>query len=424
MAGKYPPVRLDCRDGPQRSGCGHSWESPAAPGSTIRCPNCGKGARMPADRPRTAAQARGVGAAGDDDGLATAWEAEGPPARWLDCLGPEAGQNCGTCGSPMRWTGAHTAIACPGHDTATWSISPGVRDRSAANAAALDKRANRTAATIADPAAERARRAGTDRAAIELAQRKGIMLRQLAELADDKRLHPDSLPIVEWFEREARAATTDERLDALADLLPESGIRRRHWWQGAPEALDPWDDQADDEYPEPLGDDDQDDDDPDSGPLAQLAQLAAEMGARECAYCRDAGRPRIASAWLISEPDGALMPACPQHYRWARAKFGPTMLARELRPSHGEQLAAMGRQLAGILSEPRALPAGLPPASCRGCGASRDPARPERCPCGRANWHERPGTPVPGYVPPDPNWRAKATPAEREYWDRIMGARR
>jgi hypothetical protein len=55
MAGKYPLFRLECRAGPQRPGCGHSWESPAAPGSTIRCPHCGKGARMPANRPRTAA---------------------------------------------------------------------------------------------------------------------------------------------------------------------------------------------------------------------------------------------------------------------------------------------------------------------------------------------------------------------------------
>jgi hypothetical protein len=34
-----------------------------------------------------------------------------------------------------------------------------------------------------------------------------------------------------------------------------------------------------------------------------------------------------------------------------------------------------------------------------------------------------PPAPVPGYVPPDPHWRQKATPAERAYWDRITPPR-
>jgi integrase len=63
------------------------------------------------------------------------------------------------------------------------------------------------------------------------------MLAQLDRLADDDRLDPESLPVVEWFRDEVKAAATGGRLDELAALLPQAGIRRRRWWHGRP-ALD------------------------------------------------------------------------------------------------------------------------------------------------------------------------------------------
>lgn len=94
-----------------------------------------------------------------------------------------------------------------------------------------------------------------DLEAITLARRKGVMLAQLAQLADDDRLHPESGPVVEWLTGEIRAAATGSRLDQLAALAadPAAGIRRRHWWQNQPAAIsadyddDDDDDQGDDE---------------------------------------------------------------------------------------------------------------------------------------------------------------------------------
>jgi hypothetical protein len=78
-----------------------------------------------------------------------------------------------------------------------------------------------------------------DLEAIGLARRKGVMLAQLDALAADDRLHPESIPVVEWLAGEVRAATTGRRLDELAELAadPAAGIRRRRWWHGQPAAL-------------------------------------------------------------------------------------------------------------------------------------------------------------------------------------------
>jgi len=75
-----------------------------------------------------------------------------------------------------------------------------------------------------------------DLGAISLARRKGMMLAQLDALAADDRLHPESVPVVEWLAGEVRAAGTSGRLDDLAALVadPAAGIRRRHFWQGQP----------------------------------------------------------------------------------------------------------------------------------------------------------------------------------------------
>jgi len=76
------------------------------------------------------------------------------------------------------------------------------------------------------------------------------MLAQLAAMAADDRLHPESVPVVEWLTGEVRAAGTSTRLDELAELAadPAAGIRRRRWWQDQPAAIeaDGWD--HDDDY--------------------------------------------------------------------------------------------------------------------------------------------------------------------------------
>lgn len=91
-----------------------------------------------------------------------------------------------------------------------------------------------------------------DLEAIALARRKGVMLAQLGALAADGRLHPESLPVVEWFRDQVKDAGTDGRLDDLAGLLPEAGISRRRWWQGQPAVIGPsrYDDEEDQGVPE------------------------------------------------------------------------------------------------------------------------------------------------------------------------------
>jgi hypothetical protein len=97
-----------------------------------------------------------------------------------------------------------------------------------------------------------------DLAALALARRKGMMLAQLATLAADERLHPESQPAVEWYSAEVRAATSESRLDELAELAdgPDSGIRRRRWWQGRPAPIGAPDWPEDDDDDDDQGDDD------------------------------------------------------------------------------------------------------------------------------------------------------------------------
>jgi hypothetical protein len=116
-----------------------------------------------------------------------------------------------------------------------------------------------------------------DLEALGLARRKGIMLGQLAELAADDRLDPASLPVVEWFREQIKDAASDGRLDELAALLPEAGIRRRHWWHGQPAAIEPADyddgDQADGL--------DYDDEDDDEYSAPAVVAIPASMAARQ-----------------------------------------------------------------------------------------------------------------------------------------------
>lgn len=113
-----------------------------------------------------------------------------------------------------------------------------------------------------------------DLAALALAKRKGVMLGQLGQLAADDRLLPESLPVVEWFADEVRAAAAGGRLDELAELFadPAAGIRRRRWWQGQPALAGPAGDDGLD-YDDPG--DDYADDDGQPGRSAPAAALAA-----------------------------------------------------------------------------------------------------------------------------------------------------
>lgn len=110
-----------------------------------------------------------------------------------------------------------------------------------------------------------------DLEALGLARRKGVMLAQLAALAADDRLDPASVPAVEWFREQVKGAASDGRLDELAALLPEAGIRRRRWWQGQPAALTAG---YADEDDEPDDDEDQADD---VTPPATPASIAAQQ---------------------------------------------------------------------------------------------------------------------------------------------------
>jgi hypothetical protein len=155
-----------------------------------------------------------------------AWEPPSLPRDpWL------VNESCPGCGEPLCTAGRATVRACL--TCRCRVIPPGV--------SAPYQRADVAARQVKS---QRER----DMEAIALAERKGIMLGQLAEVAGDARLHPASVPIVEWFADQVRAAKTDDRLTELADLLPDAGIRRRHWWQGEPAAIETGGyDQADDD---------------------------------------------------------------------------------------------------------------------------------------------------------------------------------
>ena len=118
-----------------------------------------------------------------------------------------------------------------------------------------------------------------DLEALALAGRKGVMLAQLRALADDDRLHPESLPKVEWFAEQVRAAGTDARLDELAELLAVAGIRRRRWWQGQPAAIEApvYDDEDQAGGLDYDDEDDEDDEYPARAVLATPASIAAQQ---------------------------------------------------------------------------------------------------------------------------------------------------
>jgi len=199
-----------------------------------------------------------------------AWDPPSEPRK--SCRTTES---CPDCGEPLL-----------AGRRGTWRACPACR-RGVTPAAVSAPYARGDAAPQRQVASQREK----DLAAIGLARRKGLMLAQLAVLADDDRLDPESVPVVGWFADEVRAAGSQDRLGELADLLREAGIRRRHWWQGQPAAIE-----------SPANDDDDDDDDwnpgPDRGggrlstaapaiiPASELAARGYELGPLRAGRCQ------------------------------------------------------------------------------------------------------------------------------------------
>lgn len=116
-----------------------------------------------------------------------------------------------------------------------------------------------------------------DLEALALAGRKGVMLDQLRALADGDRLDPASVLKAEWFAEQVKAAASAARLDDLAALFAEAGIRPRRWWHGKPAAITAGydDDDGEDDY---AGYDDDGEDQPaGSAVLATPASISGQQ---------------------------------------------------------------------------------------------------------------------------------------------------
>lgn len=279
MGGKtLPPLELEC------SGCAHRWPTRAAAGSSIRCPECRRVRRVPAERPGQGTAARTV-AAGGDDSLTARWAAEAPAALgWRDTPTAPAAETCGTCGAPLAWHSARTVLVCL--VCGTLATSPGAWTRAAEHAAALDRRQARGRATVADvdPAAEaraRVARVNLHRARERLTRGVHNMLANVVVAArayeiDD--IADDLGSVLRAYLTEVNAATDISTLAAilgeLKQIAADAAYREcRELAEQARAAGEDDDDQ---------GDDDQgDDEDSDSG---YPARRAAEAGRQVRGY--------------------------------------------------------------------------------------------------------------------------------------------
>lgn len=261
-----PVVSLTC------GSCGMAWDvRPRADGSWpggARCPRdrggCGTYRKIPAARSASTTQVRATAAA------AAAWEPPSEPRRPRESADP-----CPRCGGITHASPRGTVRVCLGCRTRVTPpavLAPYQRDGTTAARAVKSQR-------------ER------DLEALSLARRKGLMLGQLAALAADERLDPASLPVVEWFREQVKDAASDGRLDELAALLPEAGIRRRHWWHGQPAAITAgYPDEDDEDQADELA----------AAPLAAPASLAAQPGRAAVDYAAE-----LAAREWRWEPHGA-----------------------------------------------------------------------------------------------------------------------
>jgi len=228
--------------------CGVRWEvSPKPDGSmpvTTRCPKdrggCGKQRKVP----------RAARRAATDAGMPGGWDPLSVPRQPYPVAEP-----CPHCGeAQVRAEPRGTIRAC---------LGCGKRVTPHGVLAPYERGAEIT--RVAKSQRER------DLDALDLAGRKGIMLGQLGGLADADRLDDASRLKIEWFAEQVKAAATAARLDELAALFGEAGIRPRRWWQGKPAAITAG--YADDEDTE----DDYDDagEDQGDGPAAELATVTS-----------------------------------------------------------------------------------------------------------------------------------------------------
>jgi Zn finger protein HypA/HybF involved in hydrogenase expression len=96
---------LTCRQ------CGHSWQSKASAGNTIRCPECGKAKYVPRARTRV-----------NEKSTANAWtQTEIIPDR------DKAERDCPECGEPLYWSANRAFQSC---DNAHWYLPPDTVARS------------------------------------------------------------------------------------------------------------------------------------------------------------------------------------------------------------------------------------------------------------------------------------------------------
>jgi hypothetical protein len=203
--------------------CGHSWNLPRrADGTypqTAACAKlrggCGHVVKVPRQA-RAGRRAARAPAAADDSAGPAVWE---PPSEPRGVR--PAGEPCPHCGEPMVYPEPRGTIRV--------CLSCGKRVTPPAVLAPYERGAGVTRAAKS----QRER----DLEALGLAGRKGLMLGQLRALADDDRLDPASVLKVEWFAEQVKAAASAARLDELAALFGEAGIRRRRWWQQPPAAL-------------------------------------------------------------------------------------------------------------------------------------------------------------------------------------------
>lgn len=245
--------------------CGAPIPTRAKPGNTIRCKACGYAQRF-----RLPGQAAPI-----QPSAAAAWNPASEPRQLRPVAGP-----CPHCGEASVYAEPRGTIrACLGCRERV--IPPGVLAPYERGAAVT---------RVAKSQRER------DLEALDLAGRKGVMLGQLRALADGDQLDPAAALKVEWFADQVKAAASGARLDELAALFGEAGIRPRRWWQRPAAALTAGYDDGDTEdgYAE-YGDDDQDGELPAVPPALRASGVVPEM-------TPDAALGRL--GWRLAAPSG------------------------------------------------------------------------------------------------------------------------
>jgi hypothetical protein len=164
---------------------------------------------------QAAERGRGSGTAARLEAL---WAAEAQAAAELFEPG-DSGHDC-PAGHPRRWAGAHTVLVCL--ECKQLASSPGAQAREADLGQARAERKARAAAVVP--------RGPTDTDVLALERRKGVMLEQLAEYAESRRLRPGDARVISQIERWVEQAESDDRLDELIDVLGAE-VKRPRWWQ-------------------------------------------------------------------------------------------------------------------------------------------------------------------------------------------------